>query len=127
MPWSHLVGHWIWKDETGIYRHCKEDEVVVDLQPDFQCGYVWTQEQQIAYIKFMLSGVITGRAIYFNHLHGVHSTILKSSLTYVLTVSSVSALFLFSWMARFQCSAIIIQNMRVESLWIGDILTCTVQ
>jgi uncharacterized protein with ParB-like and HNH nuclease domain len=67
MPWDHLISQWICKDDTGVYRHGKEDEAVVDLQPDFQRGYVWTQEQQIAYIEAMLAGSITGRAIYFNH------------------------------------------------------------
>ena len=67
MPWNHLINHWIWRDENGIYRHGREDKSIVDLQPDFQRSYVWTQEQQISYIEAMLSGSLSGREIYFNH------------------------------------------------------------
>ena len=67
MSWEHLIEQWLWKDEKGVYRHGKDDDAVVDLQPDFQRGYVWTQEQQVSYIESMLSGSLSGREIYFNH------------------------------------------------------------
>lgn len=38
----------------------------LDLNPDFQRGHVWTEEQQIAYVEFFLRGGKTARVIYFN-------------------------------------------------------------
>lgn len=40
----------------------------MDLQmiPDFQRGHVWTEDQQIAYIEFILRGGKSGRDLYFN-------------------------------------------------------------
>jgi len=44
------------------------DSVTPPLQmnPDFQRGHVWTEEQQIAYIEFLLRGGESGRDLYFN-------------------------------------------------------------
>jgi hypothetical protein len=42
-------------------------DMKVELQPDFQRGYVWTQEQQISYIENMLKGHSAGREVFFNH------------------------------------------------------------
>jgi hypothetical protein len=67
IPWDHLVKEWMWKDKNGIYWQGKDKGTIVDLQPDFQRDYVWTKEQQIAYIEAMFSGCMTGREIYFNH------------------------------------------------------------
>ena len=39
----------------------------LDLNPDFQRGHVWSEEQQISFVEFFLSGGVTGRIIYFNH------------------------------------------------------------
>lgn len=38
----------------------------LQLNPEFQRGHVWTEEQQIAYIEFILRGGKTGRDFYFN-------------------------------------------------------------
>lgn len=38
----------------------------LQLVPDFQRGHVWTQEQQIAFVEFKLSGGQSGDAILFN-------------------------------------------------------------
>ena len=43
-----------------------EEQDDIDLNPDFQRGYVWTEEQQIKYIEFILKGGNT-TPIYFNH------------------------------------------------------------
>ena len=56
MPISHIKK---WLEET-------EKDLGIDLNPDFQRGYVWTEEQQIAYMEFLFKGGITGRVIYFN-------------------------------------------------------------
>lgn len=43
-----------------------DDDLGIELNPDFQRGHVWTEEQQIAYIEFLLRGGESGRIIYFN-------------------------------------------------------------
>ena len=38
----------------------------LQMNPDFQRGHVWTEDQQIAYIEFILRGGKSGRDFYFN-------------------------------------------------------------
>lgn len=38
----------------------------LDLNPDFQRGYVWTEAQQVSFVEFLLRGGLTSRIIYFN-------------------------------------------------------------
>lgn len=38
----------------------------INLDPDFQRDHVWTDEQRIAYMEFLISGGYTGKDIYFN-------------------------------------------------------------
>lgn len=42
-------------------------EYNLKLNPDFQRGHVWTEEQQIAWLEFFLKGGKTGRVLYFNY------------------------------------------------------------
>ena len=39
---------------------------VFDMDPDFQRGHVWTEEQQIRYVEFVLKGGKSSRVIYWN-------------------------------------------------------------
>lgn len=39
----------------------------LELCPDFQRGHVWTEEQQIAYIKHVLRGGTSGKTIFLNN------------------------------------------------------------
>lgn len=48
-----------------VEREIVEEGLI--LNPDFQRGHVWTEIQQVAYIKFLLRGGKTGRDLYFNH------------------------------------------------------------
>jgi hypothetical protein len=41
----------------------------LDLNPDFQRGHVWTEEQQIKYVEFALREPQSGLDIFFNHPH----------------------------------------------------------
>lgn len=43
-----------------------EEEYGLELNPDFQRGNVWTEEQQIAFVEFYLRGGRTAKVIYFN-------------------------------------------------------------
>lgn len=36
------------------------------MNPDFQRGHIWTEEQQVKYIEFILRGGKSGRDFYFN-------------------------------------------------------------
>lgn len=38
----------------------------MELDPDFQRGHVWTDEQRSRYIEYLLRGGISSRIIYFN-------------------------------------------------------------
>lgn len=49
---------------------CIEEEVEtmgLQLNPGFQRGHVWTEEQQIAWIEYHLRGGKSGNTIYLNH------------------------------------------------------------
>lgn len=43
------------------------DEYNLDMEPDFQRGHVWNEQQQIAYLEYLLMGGMNGRDFYFNH------------------------------------------------------------
>lgn len=45
-----------WELESGL-----------KLNPDFQRGHVWTEEQQTAYVTFIYRGGLTGKTVYFNN------------------------------------------------------------
>jgi hypothetical protein len=60
MPW-YDIEHWI-----GQHSDNREDRFMVDLNPDFQRGHVWTTKQQIAYIEYALRGPTSGKDIYWN-------------------------------------------------------------
>jgi uncharacterized protein with ParB-like and HNH nuclease domain len=48
-------------------KEWQEDEYYgLQLDPDFQRGHVWTENQQIAYIEYLLRGGKSARVIYFN-------------------------------------------------------------
>ena len=38
----------------------------LQLNPNFQRGHVWTEEQQVAYVEFLLRGGKSSKVIYFN-------------------------------------------------------------
>lgn len=55
--WGYLIEKWL------------PDQLAegLNLDPDFQRGHVWTEQQQTRYIEFALRGGKTGKSIYFNH------------------------------------------------------------
>lgn len=60
IEWKYLpsqIAHWS-EDQDGLAK--------VDLDPDFQRAHVWTTDQQIAYVEYVLKGGLSGRDIYFN-------------------------------------------------------------
>lgn len=59
VDWKYLLEHLNeWENERGGAK--------LDMNPDFQRLHVWTEEQQIAYVEYILRGGMSGRDIYFN-------------------------------------------------------------
>jgi hypothetical protein len=58
MPWSYI--------EKWIADHTNTSIVNTDLNPPYQRGYVWTEEQKERYIEFRLQGGFSGRDIFWN-------------------------------------------------------------
>lgn len=55
-------------DLAGVLEFIKgRDDDPPNMDPDFQRGHVWNEEQQVAWLEFFLRGGKTGRVIYFNH------------------------------------------------------------
>ncbi len=50
--------------ESNLDRY--KDRFGLKMNPDFQRGHVWTEDQQIAYVEYLLRGGASGRVIYFN-------------------------------------------------------------
>lgn len=50
--------------ENTLNRY--RDRYDLDMDPDFQRGHVWSENQQIAYLEFCLRGGLTGNQILFN-------------------------------------------------------------
>ena len=64
--------------ESGSYQVCQPltsikqridewiEEDGMEMNPDFQRGHVWTEEQQIKWMEYLLQGGASGRVLYFN-------------------------------------------------------------
>ncbi len=48
-------------------------EYGMEMNPDFQRGHVWTREQEVKYVEFVLRGGHTALDFYFNHPHWMGS------------------------------------------------------
>lgn len=57
----YLINHIERQQETAI-----QTNTLFEISPDFQRGVVWTTEQQIRYIEYLLSGGKSGRELYWN-------------------------------------------------------------
>jgi len=51
---------------TSIRRHFEGFGVPIELDPEYQRGYVWTLEQQIAYLEFRMKGGMSGGDLFWN-------------------------------------------------------------
>lgn len=54
-----------WTYLNDILARYEENDLIYD--PDFQRGYVWTEEQQTQYVEYVFKGGVSGKDIYFNH------------------------------------------------------------
>jgi uncharacterized protein with ParB-like and HNH nuclease domain len=68
IPQFTRVGNW--ECDYDLERFVKAIEEFekegLQMNPDFQRGHVWSEEQQIAYIEYLLKGGKTARVIYLN-------------------------------------------------------------
>ena len=53
-------------DSLVKYLDELQTEMGLQLNPDFQRGHVWTEDQQIAFIEYLLRDGQSGRDLYFN-------------------------------------------------------------
>lgn len=54
-----------WCDITHTIDRYKE-RYNLEINPDFQRGYVWTDKQKIEYIEYIIKGGTSGKHLYFN-------------------------------------------------------------
>lgn len=54
---------------TSLVKYIEEEvsEIGLQLNPEFQRGHVWTEEQQIAWLEYHLRGGKSGNTIYLNN------------------------------------------------------------
>lgn len=52
--------------EFHIESANRDKREFLDLNPDFQRAHVWTREQQISYVEYILHGGTSGKELYFN-------------------------------------------------------------
>jgi uncharacterized protein with ParB-like and HNH nuclease domain len=69
-------------------------EMGLQLNPDFQRGHVWTRDQQVDYVEYVLSGGRSGRTLFFNHTMW-HSDVTKGEFVCVDGLQRLTALMLF--------------------------------
>lgn len=72
--WSYL--------EEWLDGHKGATSYTIELNPDYQRGYVWSQEQKEKYIEYRLKGGFSGKDIYWNcpnwmHFHKVKNAKLE--------------------------------------------------
>lgn len=51
--------------QDWLDRH-NEDILKVDMDPEYQRGYIWTLRQKVLYIEYQLKGGFSGRDIFWN-------------------------------------------------------------
>ena len=56
MPLLHAV--------STITRWEKDEFLELQLNPDFQRGHVWSEEQQVSFIEYLLKGVSSSNVIF---------------------------------------------------------------
>lgn len=60
VSWGYL------EDHLRIYTQCPNG---FEIDPEFQRGHAWTQDQQRRYVEFILKGGMSARDIYVNDPH----------------------------------------------------------
>lgn len=64
MTQAHYAVHVSWSYlQAWLADH---EKIAFDMDPPYQRGYVWTEEQKTAYLEYILKGGISGRDIFWN-------------------------------------------------------------
>lgn len=66
LPKAHYRINVLW---TGVEVHianAQKRHPKLDLEPDFQRAHVWTREQQVKYVEYILQGGELGKNLVFN-------------------------------------------------------------
>lgn len=68
LPSAHyeITVGWDYLERHIEHQQNPQDGAILNLDPDFQRAHVWTQEQQIAYVEYILMGGDVGRNLTFN-------------------------------------------------------------
>lgn len=74
MPRAHYTANvgWTFLQKWLDDLHDTENnppKYTLDMNPEFQRDYVWTVDQKVNYVEYILRGGESGRHIYFNHPH----------------------------------------------------------
>lgn len=73
-----------------------QEDYGIELNPDFQRGHIWTEDQQIAYVEFLLRGGMTARVIYFNSpAFGNYTDVLNETIVCVDGLQRLTACLRF--------------------------------
>lgn len=71
LPRAYYSVHIAWTSVEDTLKRYDERNISgflgLDLNPDFQRDFVWTEEQETKYIEYTLMGGEIGKNIYFNH------------------------------------------------------------
>jgi len=65
MTQAHYNVHISW-DYLEMWLEKERTESPLNMDPPYQRGYVWTAEQKVAYIEYILKGGISGKDIFWN-------------------------------------------------------------
>lgn len=66
IPWTSIEANIDRYAETWTDEKTGKIKGGLNLDPDYQRTHVWTREQQIAYVEYMLQGGEVGRTLTFN-------------------------------------------------------------
>ncbi len=53
--------------QRWLDQHEEDNLYTLDLDPEFQREYVWTPEQKVKYVEYILQNGESGKDLYFNH------------------------------------------------------------
>ena len=55
-----------WQEATEYVTEKKYNRYSLNIEPPYQRGLCWTEEQKVAYVEYRLKGGVNGRHIYLN-------------------------------------------------------------
>ncbi|MFW5848052.1 MAG: DUF262 domain-containing protein [bacterium] len=65
-PHANYIVNIGWKYLNDWLNSHNENTMKLEMNPPYQRGYVWSQQQKIAYIEYQLKGGFSGKDIFWN-------------------------------------------------------------